>query len=109
MQDQWAQDGIKRNAFEVAKDDILIKTITKGLSKSKSNDRLVVIPLSQVPDPEFKPQVFENLSTPEKLKEADQYIAELQPSMVHVSMLEAVKRRRRRWSNTPRARSRCTS
>src|SRR5271155_3090209 len=34
MQDQWTQDGVKKNCFEVAKNDFL-KKITKGLSQSK--------------------------------------------------------------------------
>jgi hypothetical protein len=101
MQDQWTQDGVKKNCFEVAKNDILIKLITKGLSQSKSNDRLIVIPLSQVPDPEFKPEIFERLNDPEKLKAANQYIAELQPSMVHVGMLEAVKRAQKEMEQYP--------
>ncbi len=50
MQDQWTQDGIKKNCFEVAKNDILIKKITKGLAASKSNDRLIIVPLSQIND-----------------------------------------------------------
>ncbi len=101
MQDQWTVDGGKQSCFDVAKNDILIKKITKGLSQSKSNDRLIVIPLSQVIESDFKPEVFEKLNTPEKLKEADSYITELKPSMVHVGMLEAVKRAQKEMEQYP--------
>jgi hypothetical protein len=92
MQDQWTQDGVKKNCFEVAKKDILINKITKGLAASKTNDRLIVIPLSQIIDADFQPEVFEGLNNEEKLKACNQYIGELQPSMVHVNMLQAVKK-----------------
>jgi hypothetical protein len=92
MQDQWTQDGVKRNCFEVARNDILIKKITKELAQSKTNDRLIVVPLSQLTDPDFKGELFEGLNNEEKLKAANQYIGELQPSMVHVNMLQAVKK-----------------
>jgi hypothetical protein len=92
MQDQWIQDGVKKNCFEVAKNEILIKKIAKGLSLSKTSDRLIIVPLSQLTDPDFKGESFERLNDPDKLKACNQYIGELQPSMVHVNMLQAVKR-----------------
>ena len=98
MQDQWTQDGVKKNCFDVAK-DILTKKIAKGLSQSKTNDRLLIIPLSKIKDPDFKP--FDHLDTPEKLAEVNRYITELQPSMVHVSMLEGVKRAQKEMDQYP--------
>src|ERR1700688_3549392 len=37
MQDEWKQDGAKKNCFDVAKADVLVKKIAKGLSQSKTN------------------------------------------------------------------------
>src|SRR5437667_11523494 len=53
MQDQWKEEGQWKNCFDVAKSDILVKKIAKGLSVSKTNDRLVILPLSKINDPGF--------------------------------------------------------
>lgn len=101
MQDQWTQDGVKKNCFDVARHDILIKKITKGLSQSKTNDRLIVIPLSQIREPGFEALPLEHLNDPDKLKAANQQIAELQPSMVRVEMLEGIRAAQKEMDRYP--------
>ena len=92
MQDQWKQaDGTSKNCFDVAKTDLLIKKIAKGLSQSKTNERLVILPLSKINDPDYQPKVYEGLNNPDRLKELTQDINEMQPSMLHVTMLQGVK------------------
>lgn len=91
MQDQWKHEGANKNAFDVAKVDMLEKKIAKGLSLSKTNDRLMIVPLSKIKDSEFKPKSYERLGDKQKLDETKRDITELQPSMMHVSMLEGIK------------------
>ena len=95
MQDQIkGADGSARTCFEVAKNDFLIKKIARGLGQSKTNDRLLVLPLSKLNDPKFAPKevkTYERLNDTQKMKELVQDVAEMQPSALHVSMLEGVK------------------
>src|SRR5215207_3372611 len=93
MQDHWKQDGDIKDCFEVAKNDILIRKIAKALSASKTNDRLVVLPLSKLLDDKYdtKEMTYERLNDPEKMKKLISDVNELQPSMVHVSTLQAIK------------------
>ncbi len=94
MQDQWKEDGQTKNCFDVAKNDIVVKKIAKGLSSSKTSDRLVILPLSKITDPNFdvKSLSYERLSDPQNLKKATEEINELQPSMIHTPMLQGMKK-----------------
>jgi hypothetical protein len=94
MQDQWKEEGQWRNCFDVAKNDIIIKKITKGLSGSKTTDRLIVLPLSKTADPSFdaKAMTYERLTESQNLKKANDDIAELQPTMIHTNLMQGVKK-----------------
>jgi len=92
MQDKWKQEGADKDAFEVAKSDILLRKIGKALSASKSNDRLIVLPMSKLTeDFDAKEFTYDRLNDPEKMKKLTQDINELQPSMVHASPMECIK------------------
>lgn len=94
MQDQWKEDGLSKNCFDVARTEILQKKIVKGLTGSRTNDRLVILPLSKLADPAFDIKdvaTYENLNDPEKLKKLHEDINELQPSMIHVDMMRGIK------------------
>ncbi len=84
-------DGIVKTCFDVAKSDILLKKIAKGLSASKTNDLLFILPLSKLNDPNFEPTPVERLNDPETLRKLTQEINEMQPSMLHVDLLQGVK------------------
>ncbi|MBI2804843.1 MAG: BatA domain-containing protein [Planctomycetes bacterium] len=86
-------DGTAKSCFDVAKTDILIKKIAKGLSGATSNDKLVLVPLSRIDDPTFEesPPTFDRLNDPENLKKVTQEVNEMKPSMMHVEMLRGVK------------------
>ncbi|HZZ82620.1 MAG TPA: BatA domain-containing protein [Gemmataceae bacterium] len=101
MQDQWTQDGVKKSAFDVAKNDILIKKITKGLSLTKTSDQLVLLPLSRVGEDGYDGELFEKLNDPDKLKEANLFISELQPTMMHVNMLQAFAKAKAKMASYP--------
>ena len=90
MQDTSKQGYVDVSVFDVAKNEILIKKIAKGLSLSKTNDKLIILPLSKIGDAD-PPKVYEHLNTDQPLKELKQDITELQPSMLHVDMLDGVK------------------
>jgi hypothetical protein len=84
-------DGGIRPVFDIAKQDILIKKIGKGLSKSKSNDELRVVLLSKLREPGYEPKSFINLNDTQKRTEFEQWVNELEPSALHVTMQEGVK------------------
>src|SRR5476651_2448634 len=61
MQDTWKPaDGPPKNCFDVAKTDIIIKKIAKGLNRS--NDRLVIIQMSKIDDKTYVPKAYERLN-----------------------------------------------
>ncbi|MSQ93445.1 MAG: hypothetical protein EXR98_02690 [Gemmataceae bacterium] len=94
MQDAVKQaDGTMKSCYDVAKNDFLLKKIAKGLASSKTNDILVIIPLSKLNDPSFdvKTHTYERLNELEQMKKLTQEVNELQPSMLHVDMLQGVK------------------
>ncbi len=84
-------DGAPRVCFEVAKTDWLIKKIAKGLAQSKTGDQLMVVQLSKIDDPEYKPAVFTSLNDTQKMKEFVQQVNEMEPSARHVNMVDGVK------------------
>jgi hypothetical protein len=92
MQDAcWKNaDGSPKTCFEVATKDFLIKKIGKGLAQSKTNDQLMVIELSHINDTDFQPRVFKNLNDSDKLKEFENEIKGIKPSVMHVDMQQGI-------------------
>jgi hypothetical protein len=88
------QDGVVRSCFDIAKTDFLIKQIAKGLSQSKTNDQLVILRLSKLNDKDYKHPVYQNLNDTQKMKELVQDVNEMQPSALHVNMLQGLKKAR---------------
>jgi len=93
MQDRYKEDGEWKNCLDVAK-TVLANKIAKGLSLSRTTDQLIILPLSKADDPnlDLKEITYERLNDEKNLKEALAKISDLQPSMVHVNMLEAMNR-----------------
>ena len=92
MQDGWKHtDGTPKNCFDVAKTDIIIKEIAKGVSLNKTQDRLVILRLSKIDDKSHVPKAYERLNDKATLDALTQDINEMQPSMLHVNMLQGVK------------------
>jgi hypothetical protein len=92
MQDHWkGADGAAKSCFDVAKTDFLIKKIAKGMSQSRTNDQLIIVRLSKLNDPEYKHPVYQNLNDTQKMKDLVQEVNEMQPSALHVNMLQGIK------------------
>ena len=93
MQDQWKKDGVTHTCFEMAKKEFLQDRIAKGLSRSTPNDRLMILPLSQLAtQPDFQPKSYDHLNDEKKLEELKKDIANIKPTMLHADMLVAVKK-----------------
>lgn len=93
MQEGWKQDGNPRNAFDVAKNDVILKKIGKGLSQSKTTDRLVILPLSKLgPSYEAGEFTYDRLNDKKNLDKLTVEVNEMQPSMVHATMTQAIKK-----------------
>jgi len=94
MQDQWKEEGDWKNCFDVAKKEILEKKLAKGLSVSRTTDQLIILPLSKIEmsNDDLKNVTYERLNDEKNLKKLVEDINEMKPSMVHVSMLEGLKR-----------------
>ncbi len=90
-QDTWKQEGAAKNSFDVARNDVLIKTILKGVSQGNPNDRLVIVQLSKLLEKDYEPKSYEKLGDETRRKEAEREIADIEPSMTHVSALRGLK------------------
>jgi hypothetical protein len=103
MQDTFKHDGSDKTAFDVARTDVLHNRLAKELLASKTNDQVILLPLSKLNDPNFdvKEFTYEKLNDPEKNKKFKQDITELQPSMVHVPMVQGVKEAAKLISGAP--------
>src|SRR5581483_6798499 len=93
MTDQWKDAEATRDAFQVAKNEILQERIVKKLGQVRSVNRLMVIPLSQlVLRPEQAPKVYDRLNEPKNLEELQRDIDALEPTRLHVDALQAIKK-----------------
>ena len=97
MQEHW-KEGELNNPVDVAKVEILNKRIAKELSKSRTSDQLMILPLSkihEIGDDDLASITYERLNDEKNLKKLQEDINELKASMVHVDMMEGVKRARK--------------
>ncbi len=94
MRDGEKKGGVMKNCFDAAKTEILIDKIATALSKTKTNDRLIILPISKIGEPGFeaKDYTFERLNNTEHLHKLTGFIKELQPSYMHVSPMQGVKK-----------------
>jgi Aerotolerance regulator N-terminal len=100
MQDHWKGPEGTKNCLDVAK-EILTKKIGKGLAQSKTNDRLIILPLSRIDDPNYEVKAWERLNDPQNLKELTTFINEMQPSMLHVNLQGGIKAAKKIITNYP--------
>src|SRR5262249_43290646 len=99
MNDQWRdkEDNNKqKNCLMVAKDFIANK-IVHAMSRSSTNDRLILVPLSRVAleGDKFQPVVYTDLAFAEKRNELDNALRNLEATKLHIDMdkgLAAVKK-----------------
>jgi hypothetical protein len=61
------------------------------MSLSKTTDQLIIVRLSKLNDPDYKHPVYQNLNDTQKMKDLVQEVNEMQPSALHVNMLQGIK------------------
>jgi Aerotolerance regulator N-terminal len=93
MSDAWKENGVPKNSFQVAKNDVLLDNIFKGLSKINTNDRVILVPATKAAlDPEFQPKSYDHLADGNRYEELKKDVENLQPTLLHASMYQAMKR-----------------
>jgi hypothetical protein len=93
MRDRWKVGDLDRDCFGVAKAEFLQERIGKALARSSPDDRLMILPLSEVAlRPDFQPKVYDHLNDPAKFEELKKDLAEMQPTVLHAEMLPAVQK-----------------
>jgi hypothetical protein len=105
MHDQWMKDDKKLDCFEMAKLEFLQDRVAKSMQRGSPNDQLIILPLSQVAlQSDFQPKIYDRLNDTAKYTELSKDIAELQPTMIHVELLQGVKKVQEIVTNHPEAR-----
>ncbi|MCI0681280.1 MAG: BatA domain-containing protein [Gemmataceae bacterium] len=92
MTDQAKEADRQTDAFQKAKKELWDKVVKK-VSQVNSKDRLVVLPLSKIAgDSDFEPTTYERLFVDQNLKDLELELANLEPTKLHVSLLQGVKK-----------------
>jgi hypothetical protein len=93
MSDQWKDGETAKDAFHVAKNEILQERIVKKLGQVRSANRVMLVPLSQVVlKPDMAPKVYDRLNDQKNVEELQRDVEALEPTRLHVDMLQAVKK-----------------
>jgi hypothetical protein len=102
MTDRWKEGNEQKNCFKVAKNDVILGSIVKGLGQSSTNERLVIIPLSDlVTKDQLDPTFFQKLNDGTNEKKVKEYLESLKPSNVHVDLVQGVETARRLFGEHP--------
>ncbi len=93
MTDQWKEAEATRDAFQVAKNAVLQEHIIKKLGQVRAANRLMVLPLSHLAlKPDQQPKVYERLNDSRNLEELQREVDALEPTKLHVDMLQAINK-----------------
>jgi Aerotolerance regulator N-terminal len=93
MNDTWKENGVPRNSFQVAKNDVLLGNLFKNLSQISTNDRVILIPATKAAlDSEFQPKTYDHLADGNKFNELKNDLENLPPTLLHANMYQAMKR-----------------
>jgi hypothetical protein len=102
MTDRHKEGNEQKNCFKIAKDEVILGSIVKGLGQSSTNERLAIIPLSKiVTEDNFQPVLFQKLNDSVNEKKVKEYLESLQPSNVHVDLVRGVEMARRMFGEHP--------
>src|SRR4051812_23642341 len=58
MNDAWKDNGVVKDSFQVARQDILLDKIAKSLGQVNATDKLILLPETQALDPDYQPKVY---------------------------------------------------
>jgi hypothetical protein len=87
------KDGVVRTSFDVAKNDIVLGAIAKGLVQANASDKLILLTVTGAAnDPAYEPKTYERLSTEDRFKTLKADVEALEPTQMHASMSQAVKK-----------------
>jgi hypothetical protein len=94
MQDEWkGEEGKTKNAFQVAKNDVLFEKIAKSVGQSSSGDKLYLLMPSKIAtERAFQPKIYEKLNDKQKLEELRKDLEQLECSLLHVPVLKGVQK-----------------
>jgi len=93
MNDTWKENGVAKTSFDIAKKDILLDKIVKALVQTNASDKLIIMPVTQAAlEADFQPKVYDRLSTKDRFDQLKSDLDGLQPTLLHASMQQAVKR-----------------
>ena len=93
MSDTWKENGVPKNSFQVAKNDVLLGNLFKNLSQINTNDRVILIPATKAAlDPEFQPKSYDHLADGSRFDELKKDLENLPPTLLHANMYQAMKR-----------------
>ena len=93
MNDTWKENGVPKNCFDVARTDVLLGKLLTGLAQINSNDRVMIVPVTKAAlDPDFQPKVHDHLADNAKFEELKKELESIQPTVLHATMYQAVKR-----------------
>ena len=93
MNDQWKENDTVRDAFQVAKRDVLFEKIAKSIGQAAAGDRLYLLTLSKIAtDRDDKPKIYDKLNDPRRLEELKKDLDGLEASQIHVPMAVGLKK-----------------
>jgi len=105
MNDQWKDSDNIKDAFRVAKNEVLFEKIAKSIGQSSAGDKLALFTLSNlVTDRDFKPKIYEKLNDPKKLEEFRKDLEQLEASQLHVPVFKGVQKMRDLVAANPESR-----
>ena len=91
-----------RTSFDLAKNDILLDKIVKGIRGSTAGDKLIILPLSKVGGAD-KLKVYEKLNTESLYKELKDDVEQLQATKLHLKLVDGVNHINKMTEDLPEA------
>jgi hypothetical protein len=105
MNDTWKDNGVAKTSFEVAKKQIVLDTLVKALVQTNANDKLMLLPITKAAfDPDYQAKTYDRLSSDSRYKELKADLDALEPTLLHASMQQGVKKVQDWVNNNPEAR-----
>ncbi|MCS7046770.1 MAG: BatA domain-containing protein, partial [Gemmataceae bacterium] len=102
MTDQL-RDANQPSCFDKAKKEVLDKVVKK-LAAANTKERLLIVPLSKLAtDPDFVPDSYEHFDK-RYVDEIETSIKALEPTLLHVSLIQGVKKVQQIVDNNPESR-----
>lgn len=93
MNDQWKENDLTRNCFDVAKEDVILKQIVRNVGQSSTQDRLMLLQLVKLTnEPGYEPKSYTRLNETKPLEELKEDLKKINATKVHVNVREGLER-----------------